>query len=237
MSAQFSNHALPEPAKLLGPRSASQRVLIVEDEKRLREMLCASITEMGLVPTTAASAEAALKLVDQYFFALAVVDLNLPGMGGLELCEKLASMKLHIQMIILTGFGDLEAAQRAIRLDVADFLTKPCSMDDLEHALNRGRLRWLDRWALNDPAASPRIPTLPQQPAPAQPIAAEPAPELPASTDPGPIDQMERQMILAALARHNGNRQEAAAALGISVRKIYYRLQQYQRQGLLPDTI
>jgi DNA-binding NtrC family response regulator len=216
----------PDP-KTLGPRAASQRVLIVEDEKRLRELLHASITEMGLVPTTASSAEVALKLVHQSFFALAVVDLNLPGMNGLELCEKLAALKLHIQFIILTGFGDLDAARHAIRLEAVDFLTKPCSMDDLENALNRGRLRWMDRWATSDePVKQLRALSLVPAPVPTQSLE-----EIEHQTS---IDNMERQLILAALARHNGNRQAAAAELGISVRKIYYRLQQYQRQGLMP---
>jgi len=118
-------------------------VLIVEDEKRLREMLHASIVEMGLHPTTAATGESALKLATQQFFALAVVDLNLPGMDGLELCERLHEQRPHIQVIILTGFGDLDAARRAIHLEVVDFLTKPCGMDVLENSLNRARLRWL----------------------------------------------------------------------------------------------
>lgn len=217
------------PPSAMGPRAASQRVLIVEDEKRLRELLHASITEMGLVPSVASSGEGALKLANQSFFALAVVDLNLPGMGGLELCERLAALRLHIQIIILTGFGDLDAARRAIRLEAVDFLTKPCSMDDLENALNRGRLRWLDRWAAGmEPAEQFRPPAIePQDPPP-------PAPLPPPADDQSPIDQMERQMILAALARNQGNRQAAARELGISVRKIYYRLQQYHRRGLMP---
>jgi DNA-binding NtrC family response regulator len=227
----MNHHPAQSPAntnpKTLGPRAASQRVLIVEDEKRLRELLHASITEMGLVPTTAPSAEAALKLVNQNFFALAVVDLNLPGMDGLELCEKLTAMKLHIQFIILTGFGDLDAARRAIRLEAVDFLTKPCSMDDLEHALNRGRLRWMDRWATSDEPVE-HLRSLSPPPAPAPVKSPE---EIENQTS---IDNMERQLIMAALARHDGNRQAAAEELGISVRKIYYRLQQYQRQGLLP---
>jgi DNA-binding NtrC family response regulator len=213
----------------IAPRSASQRVLIVEDERRLRELLQTSITEMGLTPTSAPSGEAALKLVNQCFFALAVVDLNLPGMNGLELVEKLSAMKLHMQIIILTGFGDLDAAKRAIRLEVVDFLTKPCSMDDLENALNRARLRWLDRWA--DGNRPPE--TLGSFTEPPEPSTHSPAP-LPAANEEHSIDNMERQLILAALARHNGNRQAAAEELGISVRKIYYRLQQYHRAGLIP---
>jgi DNA-binding NtrC family response regulator len=214
----------PESAREpLGPHAASRRVLIVEDEKRLREMLCASVTEMGLTPTAAASGEAAIKLAQQQLFAIALIDLNLPGMTGLEFCERLVQLKLHLQTIILTGFGDLEAAKQAIRLEVVDFLTKPCRMDDLEHSLNRARLRWLDRWATGDRPAE----TLRDFEEAAIPVAPPPLP----AKDPGEqvsIDDMERQLILAALTRHAGNRQAAADELGISVRKLYYRIQQYQ---------
>jgi DNA-binding NtrC family response regulator len=217
----------PEPgdaADLLPPRSASQRVLIVEDEKRLREMLHTSITEMGLQPTSAPSAEAALKLMNQQFFALAVLDLNLPGMNGLELCERLHQQKPHIQVILLTGFGDLDAARQAIRLEVVDFLTKPCGMDDLENALNRARLRWLDRWA-TEPVTAPPIEV--SVPATAVMIDSS-APAIDPQSQRS-MEDMEREMIVASLARHAGNRQAAAIELGISVRKLYYRLQQYQR--------
>jgi two-component system response regulator YesN len=212
---------------VLAPHAASQRVLIVEDETHLREMLHTSLTEMGLIATAVSTAEAALRLINQHFFALALIDLNLPGMGGLELCETLHERRPHIQAIILTGFGDLDSARQAIRLEVVDFLTKPCGMDDLEHALNRARLRWLDRWsgqgmpAVTEPAVTNHV-TKPASPA----------------NDSGSLrsmEEMERELILASLASHNGNRQAAASDLGISVRKLYYRLQQYQRQGLLKE--
>ena len=212
--------------EVLAPHAASRRVLIVEDETHLREMLHTSLTEMGLRPTAVGSGEAALRLVNQHFFALALIDLNLPGIGGLELCETLHQQRPHMQTIILTGFGDLESARQAIRLEVVDFLTKPCGMDDLEHALNRARLRWLDRWSGEATTVTPEPSLL----APAK----WPAP----ATDPRSMrsmEEMERELILASLARHNGNRQAAASDLGISVRKLYYRLQQYQRQGLIKE--
>jgi DNA-binding NtrC family response regulator len=206
---------------LIPPRLASQRVLIVEDEKRLREMLVTAIAGMGMQPAAVGSAEAALKLVANASFAIALLDLNLPGMAGLELCRRLRAGTPQIQVILLTGFGDLEAARLAIRLEVVDFLTKPCGMDELESALNRARLRWLQKWT--DESKT-------QAEEPAQTILekrndrTEAAPLSEQS-----MEDMERQLILTALERHQGNRQAAAAELGISVRKVYYRLQQYQR--------
>ena len=205
-------------------RALSRRVLIVEDERRLREMLHAAATEAGFEPVAVPSAEAALKQVDREPFAVALLDLNLPGMGGLDLCDHLHRQTPATQVVILTGFGDLDAARRAIRLEVVDFLIKPCGMDDLEQALNRAKTRWLDRLVFDD---------LP----PAEPPAAEPDPPPP---QPSAVDEpvagrvmdvVEREAIFAALDRHRGNRTAAAADLGISVRKLYYRLRQYHRGG------
>ena len=194
-------------------RAESQRVLIVEDERRLREMLLASLQEIGMVATGAPTAEASLKLLDQSTFAILIVDLNLPGMGGMELCEIVHRRWPEIQMIILTGFGDMDAARRAIRLDVVDFLTKPCGMDELEVSLARARQRWIDHWKGESHS---------------HPASASPDP---ASTQSPSVGDMERQLILDALERHDGNREAAALEVGISVRKLYYRLQQYQQDG------
>jgi DNA-binding NtrC family response regulator len=210
------------------PRTVAQRILIVEDERRLREMLLAYITEMGLDPTGASSAESALKLLEHQPFATALVDLNLPGMSGMDFCQRVRQHWPSTQLIILTGFGDLESAKRAIRLEVVDFLTKPCGMDNLEAALGRARLRWLDRW----------LATADQRPAPTPPRSHNESAPAPLTT-PLPhgvsLDDMERQLIIAALHRHDGSREAAAAELGISVRKLYYRLRQYQQRGLLPQ--
>lgn len=205
-----------ESEGVVTPRAASRRVLIVEDERRLREMLHASVSEMGLQPTAAATGEIALKLVQLQPFALALVDLNLPGISGMDLCERLHQQKPDMQLIILTGFGDLDSAKRAIRLQVVDFLTKPCGMDDLENALNRARLRWLERWSVQAPVVR-------------DPIPVAPAPVPVDSQTQRSMDAMERELILAALERHKGNRELAASELGISVRKLYYRLRRYQQ--------
>jgi two-component system OmpR family response regulator len=83
---------------LIPPRLASQRVLIVEDEKRLREMLVTAIAGMGMQPAAVGSAEAALKLVANESFAIALLDLNLPGMDGLELCRRLRADKPQMEL-------------------------------------------------------------------------------------------------------------------------------------------
>jgi DNA-binding NtrC family response regulator len=204
-----------EQQKRIEPAS---RVLVIDDESRLRDMLVRSATEMGFKAVAARSAEQAMKLLESEGNEIDIVllDLNLPGMDGMELLEQLKRRWPHTQVIVLTGFGSLEAAKKAIRLDVVDFLTKPCALEELEVSLARARRRRLESF-------EPEIPS------------SESHDELPLSETkdnaaPMTLEEVERVHILAALDRHDGNRAAAAAELGISERTLYYRLGQYQHR-------
>jgi len=201
------------------PHAVSRHVLIVEDETRLREMLTRAVKEMGFTASPVSSAEAALRLADAQIFGIAILDLNLPGMSGMELLQALRKKHPDLQVIILTGFGDLEAAKRAIHCEVVDFLTKPCALGTLEVSLDRARRRSLK-------TISPQAPE--SQPPPMQFIA--PPPPSGAAMS---LEELEQRHILTTLAKNGGNRTQTAAQLGISLRKLYYRLEQYQRDGLL----
>lgn len=205
------------------PPSEARDVLIVEDEGRLREMLTRAVREMGFSPQPAATGEAALKAAEQRPFDILILDLNLPGISGLEMLERLRQHQPDVQVIVLTGFGDLEAAKKAIHLDVVDFLTKPCALGTIEQALDRARRR---RFKLIEPELHEPEP----EPDP-EPIRF-PQPE--PSDSPMSLEELEQRHILAVLAKYQGNRAATAAELGISVRKLYYRLGQYQKQGLIP---
>ena len=208
------------------PPGAGRQVLLVEDETRLREMLTRAVQEMGFVPTAAPQAEAALRLLEQRGergFDILIVDLNLPGMGGMELLEQARARWPTTQAIVLTGFGDLDAAKLAIRLDVVDFLSKPCPLGELEVALDRARNRRLKAAGV-DPASAAAAAT----PTPAAEEGPPPPPPAPS------LEELEQRHILAVLEKNHGNRTATASELGISLRKLYYRLGQYQKQGLIP---
>ena len=196
------------------PPNSSRHVLIVDDEPRVRDMLNMALTEMGFTTTTAATAEGGLRAMEQSPADIVLLDLNLPSMSGMEMFHALRRRWSQTQVIILTGFGDLEAAKEAIHMDVVDFLTKPCPLGHIEQALERARQRHAK---LVGPKALP-----PMTPEP--PPAAAPAP-----ADSESLEDVERNHILAVLQRHGGNRAATAAELGISLRTLYYRLEKYQR--------
>ena len=197
----------------------SPRVLIVEDEPRMREMLMRAVGELGLGVGAARTAEQALRMLDADAppWTILVLDLNLPGADGLQCLQKARSHYPYLQAIVLTGFGDLAAAQRAIRLDVIDFMTKPFVLDDLEAALSRAQERLRAFAASGGNATTADLPL----------VGLNESHE--ADDAPGTLADVERDHILAALARHSGNRAAAARDLGISERTLYYRLSQYQQ--------
>ena len=131
---------MPEDSHTIRDR----HLLIVEDEERQRAMLEQAANEFGYNAISAPSGEDAMELLPQLeHVQLVLVDLNLPGMSGIEFLERLHPLRPRAQAIVLTGYGDLDAAQRAIRIEVVDFLTKPCPLAELEAALERAWERYL----------------------------------------------------------------------------------------------
>lgn len=191
------------------------RILIVEDESRMRELLHRAITSWGLRATVVRGGEDALKQMETEEAHIVILDLNLPGMTGMELFEKVRQNWPDCQVIVLTGFGDLESARKAIHLGVVEFLTKPCHLGELEVAIDRAKRKLVEA---------------------AEQAAAEEFPEEPEdATGAKTLQEVERDHILAALARNNGNRSATASELGISLRTLYYRLNEYQQQGYPVD--
>ena len=205
-------------------------MLLVEDEPRLRELLLRAIPDMGFAAEGAGSAEEALRKLAAQLAHILVLDLHLPGMSGLEFLQAVRQRWPGIMVVVLTGYGDLDAARQAIHLDVVDFLTKPCSLGDLEIALDRARKRLAPQ---GPPRTQPEVffPHSQPQTHPPKPAPPGDSPDLNARR----LDDLERGHILAALQRNQGNRTATARELGISLRTLYYRLSEYQKAGLLPD--
>src|SRR5687768_9753622 len=106
----------------------SPKVLIVEDEARLRELLLRVLPGWGFEAVAARSAEEAMRLAAADPPDIVLLDLNLPGEGGLDFFRRLRDRWPGVQGIVQTGFGSVEAAKEAIHLDVVEFLTKPSSL-------------------------------------------------------------------------------------------------------------
>jgi DNA-binding NtrC family response regulator len=183
-------------------RFSVARVLIVEDELRLRQLLSAVVPEMGFTAAAVRTAEEAARVMEVDAYEIVMLDLQLPLMGGMDFFQQIRARWPDTQVIIMTGFGDLNTARKAIQLDVVDFITKPFHLRDVEIALDRARKRMV----FEPPAVADRTD------------------DLTADDQPRTLAETERLAILAALERHAGNRTAAAAELGISRRKLHYWL-------------
>jgi DNA-binding NtrC family response regulator len=121
-------------------------ILVVDDEKPQRDILEAILSSEDYNVTTAASGEAALRLAKDRRFDLALTDLKMTGMDGIELLQKLLTLDSSIIVILLTAHGSIDSAKEALRRGAFDYLEKPYDRDTLLETIRRalGRLDVLD---------------------------------------------------------------------------------------------
>jgi DNA-binding NtrC family response regulator len=112
-------------------------ILFVDDDESLRKVLTRELAHVGFEVRAFASAEGVVDSVRERPPAAALLDLKLPGIGGLELLQRLRAVDEHLQAVVLTGHGAVADAVEAMKLGAHDFLTKPVQLDVLEQALRR----------------------------------------------------------------------------------------------------
>jgi DNA-binding NtrC family response regulator len=114
------------------------RILIIDDEPIVREVLRDVLAREAYALTFAADAEAGLLALDHQEFDLVVLDLMLPGMGGLEALTEIRRRDPDQVIVMLTAFGSVETAVQAMRMGANDYLTKPFKNDDVLRSVGRG---------------------------------------------------------------------------------------------------
>jgi two-component system response regulator HydG len=115
----------------------SGRILVVDDVQDMCEMLADRLGKQGFTVTWRTSASEALDVLMTGEFDVVVTDLNMRGMNGIELCERIAANRPDVPVVVITAFGSLETAVAAIRAGAYDFITKPIEMQALVLALQR----------------------------------------------------------------------------------------------------
>jgi DNA-binding NtrC family response regulator len=115
----------------------SINVLVVDDEKIMQESCCRVLEREGYTVSSADSGEAALEQCDRNSFDLVLLDLKMPGIGGIEALKRLKEMDPAVTILIMTGYPSIETAVRAIKLGAYDYITKPFTPDTLRLAVSR----------------------------------------------------------------------------------------------------
>jgi len=109
----------------------NSRILVVDDEHLIRWSLEQSLKKQGYEVMTAASGEDALRLVQDESPELMLLDIQLPGMDGLQVLEKVKELDGEIIVVMVTALGVLETAVKAMRLGAYDYINKPFNLDEL----------------------------------------------------------------------------------------------------------
>jgi len=121
-----------------------EHVLVVDDEPSVLDFCKRALRRLRYDAEGASSAEEALGVLGREQFDLLVTDIMMPGMTGLELLARALRMQPHLAAVVITGFGTIELAVKALRAGARDFVVKPFSIPDLrdaaQHALTQARV-------------------------------------------------------------------------------------------------
>ncbi|HVV85905.1 MAG TPA: sigma-54 dependent transcriptional regulator [Kofleriaceae bacterium] len=113
------------------------RVLVVDDDPEMVALVERGLTRRGFAVTTAAAGDRAFAALAEDDVDVVITDLNMQGMSGLALTERVVANRPGLPVIVLTAFGSMEAAIGAIRAGAYDFIAKPVELDALALAVGR----------------------------------------------------------------------------------------------------
>ena len=107
------------------------RLLLVDDEEDFRTTLASRLKKRNINVTDVGSGNEAIELTREESFDVAVLDIKMPGMDGIETLRQLKKVAPLVEVILLTGHGSVEAGIEGMRLGAYDYLMKPYNVKDL----------------------------------------------------------------------------------------------------------
>lgn len=106
-------------------------VLFVDDEIEYLEILMKRMNKRGVTVHGAASGEEALAWLDAHAADVVVLDVKMPGLDGIQTLGEIKKARPALEVIMLTGHANLEAANEGMALGAFDYIMKPCNIDEL----------------------------------------------------------------------------------------------------------
>jgi signal transduction histidine kinase len=107
------------------------RVLLVDDDESFRQVMIRRLTHRGIAVEEAATGEAALDRLGSESFDVVVLDVKMPGMGGIETLHRIQRLRFPVEVILLTGHYTVQEGVAGIKSGAFDYLTKPVEFDHL----------------------------------------------------------------------------------------------------------
>ncbi len=108
-----------------------KRILVVDDEEGVRNLLQRILKEAGYEVLTAINGQEALLKISQVDFSIVLLDIKMPWMSGMEVLQQLTTDHTDICVVMVTALGDAQTAVEAMKMGAYDYITKPFNRDDL----------------------------------------------------------------------------------------------------------
>ena len=107
-------------------------ILIVDDEESMREFLSIMLQKEGYSVKTASNANDALTMIEKEIFSLAVTDIKMPGMDGIQLLTEIRKVSPDTEVVMITAFGSTDTAVEAMKKGAIDYVVKPFQIDEMK---------------------------------------------------------------------------------------------------------
>ncbi len=127
-----------------------KKILLVDDEEDIRDVLSITLSDMGYQVLTAADGKTALKTFLSEMPPIVLTDIKMPAMDGIELLQCIKRENPEAEVIMITGHGDMNLAIKSLKHRATDFITKPINVDALEIALKRVEEKIITRKQLQE---------------------------------------------------------------------------------------
>jgi DNA-binding NtrC family response regulator len=113
------------------------KILIADDEKNVRNFICSELSAGGAEVNEAENGPRALELLEKKEYDVLLLDLNMPGLGGIDVLKMMKSLDILTEVIILTANATISTAVEAMKLGAYDYLTKPFRLQDLSPIIEK----------------------------------------------------------------------------------------------------
>ena len=118
-------------------------ILVIDDEEPIRRLLLKELANERRNVVVAADAASAMAMIRNHWFEVVIMDLRLPDVQDLDLLIKIKEQVLHVEVVMITGHGDIDSAVEAMKLGACDFIRKPFNLEQLDLVVEKAHQRVL----------------------------------------------------------------------------------------------
>ncbi|MDE5414671.1 MAG: response regulator [Bacillaceae bacterium] len=112
-----------------------KKILVVDDQYGIRVLLNEILQKDGYTMFQAANGVQALKIVEEEVPDLVLLDMKIPGMDGLEILKRIKEIKPHVDVMMMTAYGELNMINEALNLGAINHFAKPFDIDDVRNVI------------------------------------------------------------------------------------------------------